>query len=502
MRARARFAASVGALGVLALAVLMPVSARADTGMLDWTDAEMAQALDAFVPRLMDEHNVPGAQVAVWRDGAVIYARGFGVRNAWSGRPVTGDTLFEAASLSKPVAAWAALQLAAERLLPLDRDVGAGLDPPWLDPGPDGSVPAITLRQILTHTSGLGNDLRRSDHAVEAAPGARFAYSGEGFGYLGYVVAAYRQAPFEDVAAQQVLWPLGAESGGFALDSGQMQRMAAGHAPVWMPVALVAVPFAAAALAALVLMWIVVRLIQGQPRLERAHLAVPLAAGAIAAPLAVLEVAGLGLAATVLLVAALAGLAAALAAVLWRLVFHLAGLTRVSPGTVVRRHEERATLWRRVAAGLGIVSIAPLLALNAPIPLRAGSDVHPASTLRITAADLALFAGEVMAPALLPPGLARAFATPQVAVGGGISWGLGIGIRDRTLPGGGSQRTLWQWGDNPGYRSLMVIAPGARTALVVLTNAQTGGPMAQMLAAHVFGGLDTVRRGGGWRLPD
>ena len=489
--------------GVLAPGLIAASSpARADTGMLGWPDTEIVQALDAFVPRLMAEENVPGAQVALWRKGRLVYERGFGTANAWSGRPVTAATLFEAAGLSKPVAAMAALQMVAEGLIALDGDIGRGIEPAWLAPGPDGAVPAITLRQILTHTSGLGNDVTTAAHVPEALPGARFAWSGEGFGYLGYVLAAYRQAPFADVVAQQVLWPLGMEAGGFALAPRQMPRMAAGHAPVWMPVALVVVPFAGAGLAALVLVWLWVRLGLGLPRLEPAHLPVPLAAGAIAAPVTVLEVAGLGLALAVLLTAAVAGLALALATVLWRLVFHAAGLTRLAPGTVVRRHEAHAGHWRRVALALGALTIAPVMFLNAPVPLRAPGDVHPAATLRTTAGDLARFAGDLMAPSLLPPGLGAEMTLPQVTLADGIAWGLGIGLRDRALPGGGTQRTLWHAGSTPGYRSLMVAEPASGTALVILTNAQTGETMTQTLAAHAFGGIGELEKGDGWRLPD
>lgn len=476
----------------------------ADTGMTGWTDREIGEALDAFVPRLMAAHDVPGVQVAVLRGARLIHERGYGVRNVLTGKPVTRETLFEAASLSKPVAAYAALQLVAEGTLSLDEDLGARLDTPWLEPDASGRPPRVTLRHILTHMSGLGNNIRRDDRSLDGAPGAAFAYSGEGFGYLGHVLEAERRAPFPDIVAQQVLWPLGLTEMGFALDAAGLARMASGHVHLWIPLALVFVPFVAVAAATLLLLWLYFRLVRGEMRLPVEHLFLPVGLGIAAALITVLEVVGLGLAVTTLLVALLALLVMALLTVLWRLVFHLAGLTTAPPGTVVRHREARRAFWRRAAVVLGALCLVPLLTVNLPLPLRAGDDYHPAVSLRANAAGLAVFARELMAPQLLPAELVAEMTRPQVAVGPeapGMYWGLGIGIRDRRLADGRVQRTLWQWGANPGYQSLMVISPADDMALVVLTNAQSGGPLVQALAAHMFGGLGDVRGGGGWRLP-
>ncbi len=63
--------------------------------------------LEARLPTLMKEANVPGLSVALLRDGELVWQRGFGLKNAQTGDPVTDATVFEAASLSKPVFAYA-----------------------------------------------------------------------------------------------------------------------------------------------------------------------------------------------------------------------------------------------------------------------------------------------------------------------------------------------------------------------------------------------------------
>lgn len=490
---------------VLLVSGVIAVPAFPDTGMLDWDNREIAQALDAFVPRLMDEGNVPGAQVAFVRDGRMVYERAFGVRNVLSRSPVTPATLFEAASLSKPVAAHVALQLVADGKLRLDKDLGLGLEPPWLLPGDDGRVPSITLEQVLTHTSGLSNDIRRSAHELVAQPGGAFAYAGEGFGYLGYAITAHEQKPFADVARERLFDPLGMASSGFALRDGQMNGMATGHTGLWTPLALVFVPFLIVFVAASVLTFLVVRMVMQRPHMEAPHLVTPAILAGIAAIFAVLELVGLGLLTAVFLIVLIFLLCLALVAVLWRLVFHLLGFTRPQQGTVVRREELSGAFWTRVSVVLGILSLAPFMFMSVPLPLRAAGDVHPASSLRGTAGEIAYFAQEMIAPRLLDVSDMDEMTRPRVAVGhgaeGGLAWGLGIGVRDRRLSDGDTQRTLWQWGSNPGYSSILIIEPQARAALVVLTNSQSGGEMVQELGAHVFGGLIELERGDAWRVP-
>lgn len=497
------------ALRLLAAGVLMVAgagTAAADTGMLTWTVEETAQALDAFVPRLMDENDVPGAQVALMRNGRLVYERAFGVDNVIGRTPVTPETVFEAASLSKPVTAHVAMQLVAAGKLRLDKDVGLGVEPAWLEANEDGRVPPVTLEQILTHRSGLTNDIRRSTHALVTEPGGAFAYSGEGFGYLGYAISAYEQAPFAQVARDRVFTPLGMATSGFEVAPERMGAMATGHVPLWVPLALVFVPFLAVFVVGGIVTFFVVRLVLQHPHMEAGSLVFPAILGGIAAFVAVLELVGLGLLTAVFLITLIFLLFVALAAILWRLVFHLLGFTRERPGMVMRRDDAAmGGGWTRVALVLGVLSLTPFLFRSVPVPLRAAGDVHPASSLRTTAGDMARFADEMMTPSLLAVSDLREMTRPRVKVGhgaeDGLAWGLGIGVRDRRLPDGETQRTLWQWGSNPGYASILVIEPRAKTALVVLTNAQTGGDMAQELAAHVFGGLEEFQRGDMWIVP-
>lgn len=102
----------------------------------------------------MRELNVPGASVAVIHGGRIDWAAGYGVRDQRSGDPVTTETLFQAASISKSIGAMATLRLAQEGLVDLDAPVNSLLSS-WQLPA-ESYEDEVTPRQILSHTGGLG----------------------------------------------------------------------------------------------------------------------------------------------------------------------------------------------------------------------------------------------------------------------------------------------------------------------------------------------------------
>ena len=112
-----------------------------------------AMTADAFraVPQLMDQAIVPGMQIAVISEGK-IETRSFGVRDVQTGAPVTDGTVFEAASLGKPVLAYAVLRMASAGSIDLDAPVSRYL------PSLSGPVAQLTSRQLLSHTAGLSNN--------------------------------------------------------------------------------------------------------------------------------------------------------------------------------------------------------------------------------------------------------------------------------------------------------------------------------------------------------
>ncbi len=149
-----------------------------------------ASDLEVFLGEKMKAQLVPGASLAVINDGRVVFYRTFGLADATSKTPVTPNTLFEAASISKPLFAFLVLGFVEEKVLNLDTPLANYLPFDELDSDPRAR--RMTARMVLTHTSGLPNwRQEEGDKKVRLhfEPGQGFLYSGEGYQYLARVLA-------------------------------------------------------------------------------------------------------------------------------------------------------------------------------------------------------------------------------------------------------------------------------------------------------------------------
>lgn len=202
----------------------------------------------------MAVYRVPGVSVAVLDAGEIAWAGGYGVADVETGEPVTPSTLFQAASISKPVAAVAALRLVEEGVLDLDGPVDGGLRS-WTLPDADaGSARDVTLRRILTHTAGLtvhgfpgygrGEELPSVPEILDGEPpanteavrlftepGSEFSYSGGGYTVLQQLLVDATGEAFPALLRRLVLGPAGMEASTYAqpLPEARWEEAAAGH---------------------------------------------------------------------------------------------------------------------------------------------------------------------------------------------------------------------------------------------------------------------------------
>src|SRR5215510_12944818 len=165
--------------------------------------------LEQGVPQLMKDGDVPGLSIGLLRDGELVWRHGFGVKNTKTNEPVNDDTVFEAASLSKPVFAYAVLKLFDAGKFDLDKPLNQYL-PGNYDVGEDPRLGQITARRVLSHTTGFPN-WRPPGAALKIhfTPGDRFSYSGEGFVYLSKVIEHVTGEKFNDFMKKTVFDPLG-----------------------------------------------------------------------------------------------------------------------------------------------------------------------------------------------------------------------------------------------------------------------------------------------------
>ncbi|CAB3768732.1 beta-lactamase [Burkholderia sp. MSh2] len=125
-------------------------------------DPALAERVDAVLSRQLETRRLVGAVVLIARDGELVYRRAAGFADREARTPMREDTLFRLASVTKPIVSAAAMALVAQRRLSLDDDVTRWL-PEFRPALPDGRVPAITVRHLLTHTAGLGYRFAEAD---------------------------------------------------------------------------------------------------------------------------------------------------------------------------------------------------------------------------------------------------------------------------------------------------------------------------------------------------
>jgi CubicO group peptidase (beta-lactamase class C family) len=170
------------------------------------TERPDTAALAREIPHLLSVSGIPGLSMAVVRNGRVVWARAFGTVNDPAQTPLNPGTIFEAASLSKPVFAYLVLRLADRGEFDLDRPLCQMLEYPRL--ARDERYKRITARIVLSHGTGLPN--WGGEHmTLRFAPGTQYGYSGEGFVYLQKTVERVTGRSLDELARREVFEPLG-----------------------------------------------------------------------------------------------------------------------------------------------------------------------------------------------------------------------------------------------------------------------------------------------------
>jgi CubicO group peptidase (beta-lactamase class C family) len=203
----------------------------------------------------MDTLGVPGVSIAVVDDYRIVWAKGYGTSSAGeSGAPVTPNTLFQAASIAKPVTALALLHHVEHGAFDLDADIRSIIRSWSLPDGGPDSGRRITLRHLLSHTAGIraggfmgyergtpipstlqilnGADPALNTAAVvESRPGERVAYSGLGYTMIELAMVERLGLPFDRIVEDAVFRPLRMRSSTFAqeLPEHLERRVARGH---------------------------------------------------------------------------------------------------------------------------------------------------------------------------------------------------------------------------------------------------------------------------------
>ena len=215
-------------------------------GVPELTRGDVEAWLDGYLPYALDNGDIAGAVVVVVKDGQVLLQKGYGYSDIEKRTPVDpAGTLFRPGSVSKLFTWTAVMQLVEQGKLDLDADVNQYLD--FKIPSPDNKP--MTLRQVMTHTTGLEEQIRglitsRKEEIVplgEAlkrwvperihAPGATPAYSNYATALAGYIVQRVSGEPFDAYIQRHIFQPLGMAHSSFSqpLQPALLAKMSKGY---------------------------------------------------------------------------------------------------------------------------------------------------------------------------------------------------------------------------------------------------------------------------------
>lgn len=204
---------------------------------------------DDVVRGVLARWNVPGAAIGILHDGETTFSS-FGVTSLETQQPVTPETVFRVASISKPFTATLAMTAVNAGLLDLDRPIVDYLPGIALSDAEPACQARVTMRHLLSHTAGFDCELAADLATVGAGddanaqaiamygglhqwgePGAIMSYGNTGFWLAGHVISTLLHTTFEEAMRERIFRPLGLERSFFTAEEAIVYPVALGHAP-------------------------------------------------------------------------------------------------------------------------------------------------------------------------------------------------------------------------------------------------------------------------------
>ncbi len=229
----------------MTLFLAIPLSVAHASAGFEALDKQLVERLDSIVSTYAREYDVPGLSVAIVKGPDVVYQNNHGVENVDKQTPVSSETIFRLGSISKVFTAMAIMQLSDRGLVDLDAPAHEYL--PSLGLG-NQDYKKITVRHLLTHTSGLPGDnkahkgtpdfsddaisryvINMRDRPLEFTPGEKFSYSNAGYVVLSALIEEVTRTKFEDYVSTNILLPTGMKNSSFGRHTEGTDNLAALH---------------------------------------------------------------------------------------------------------------------------------------------------------------------------------------------------------------------------------------------------------------------------------
>ena len=431
--------------------------------------------LKKFIPNYMRNENIPGVQIALIYAGKIAWTEGFGVTNTISKEPVTSNTVFEVASLSKVVSAYMALKLVDDGKISLEKPLHHYLTDEWLPPSVYRD--SIKLSHVLSHSSGLG----KLSKDIMFKPGTAYYYSANGFNLLKKVMEEVTGEAFEALAQRLVFKPIGMTSSSFIKQAQLIPQTANGHLHALVITILFGVFFTVFFVIVLLISLAIIRLITKSWRLKRAHIIIILSVSFILLTIAIFIFFKIS---SLLEFGWLIILSGIVLLTFFLLIFYTGHhlLLRLFPEKKGRQRI-LSFMWAIIIV-IGMLFFSAQI-VNLPVPRWPDYDASPAGTLRTSAQDLALFLIEISNPQFLKTETAEHFKTSQIKLSDNLAWGMGPGILYSN-----QGYALWQWGQHIDFQSIMIVYPEHKFGIVLCTNNDLLNPdVAVEIAHYALGGM-------------
>lgn len=435
--------------------------------------------LKKFIPEFLKDRNVPGIGISLVSSGHVVFTEGFGYANSITKVPVTANTLFEVASISKVFTAYIALRLVDEGKLYLNKSLFFYLAEEWMP----YSVyqDSIKLNHVLSHSSGL-NKINRE---IMFKPGSAYFYSANGFNLVKDVMEEVTGETLEELAQRLVFKPLGMKNSSFVLKDELSPVTANGHIHAIIPVVLFGALFLVLYFIIFLAGLLISRLLTKSWKLRTIHITLFIILSSVIVVCALFILLGkssLGEFAAITVIAGLTALT---------VFFILFFFSRL----LIKRFVHKKVYQKILYPFTGLLFIVIILfismkVINLPVPSRSDYEPSAAGTLRTSPSELALFMIEIANPKFLKAETAELLRTPQIKLDENLLWGMGPGIFYSE-----QGYALWQWGQHIDFQSIMIVYPESNSGVVVCTNNDLLNPdVALEIAEHTLGrNLESIR---------
>lgn len=220
---------TIKSLILILIPILLLSSCGNQEAALSYSLDDFIEQLDTMLPELVQKYRVPGVAVALVHNADVVWTQGYGLANEDAGTPVTAETVFQVASISKSISAWGVMQLVENGKIDLDAPVEQYLAS-WRIPPSEFDTRGVTVRRLLSHSAGIaswnfpgtpieetpptlvellsGTDTNDAVH-LNRQPGERGIYTNAGYLILQLLVEEVTGQSFADYIRGAVLDPLG-----------------------------------------------------------------------------------------------------------------------------------------------------------------------------------------------------------------------------------------------------------------------------------------------------